>query len=142
MGAYSDIRQAAETKFNTDWASATQAFFAKENATPPNDAAWVRMGINYSETTQKSMGTSANIHRKTGLIWIQIFTPSPDNSSDFSPAYDDELTQKAADIFASQSITIGTSRIVCRDETINNIGQTGAWFQTNVTVPFYYDEVK
>ncbi len=127
---YEAERQAIESRFETQWASATSIDFDNVDFVPTPGTSFVRLTILDGDSRQVSLGDSP-LYRSIGVIIISIFTPL-----DIGSATGRTLADNAAAIFRGWQ----SSGIVCRSPSIQRVGKTNGWFQYNVNVPFYRDE--
>ncbi len=85
---------------------------------------------------QRTLGNTGNRRfRRFGVITVQIFTLSNQGL-----ATADVFAKIALDAFEGQSTA--PTEIHFRNAMINEVGEDGPWFQTNVLVDFDYDEIK
>lgn len=98
---------------------------------------WLRVSINPGAAFQREIGsTGNNLHRATGVMTLGIF-----ERSGIGTAKTETLTKLALDALRSY----GTSLLQIGSEANDSpyphvVGNVGAWFQTNVVCPFYYNE--
>lgn len=79
--------------------------------------------------------TGKRRYRRTGTIVIQIFSPAGEGRT-----RNRVIAPVARDAYeAAQSTTLG---IEYRNARIEDLGEDGTWYQSNVLVDFEYDEVK
>ena len=107
----------------------------------PEDASWARITVQHNTFTQVTLGGKVALggggsrFRRNGLVTVQIFTPSGDGLTTADP-----LVDLAVDAFEGEDT--GSDRIEFRNARANEVGNDGAWHQTNVTAEFEYDRVK
>jgi hypothetical protein len=104
---------------------------------PPDDcASWARVSVRHSDSDIASLGgVGARKWRTEGRVWVQIFTKLGvgRNASD-------GLVEVAIDVFRGKKV--GISPVVrFWDIKPIEIGPEGPWFQQDVSVHFWYDEV-
>jgi hypothetical protein len=129
-------RNTLQTRFNTQWAAATKIKFANvdDSSIPPKNAAWVEFSILTGESDNIGVGTtSVKLHRAMSIIDIGIFVPKGGGV-----AAADVYADTAAAIFRNWSDA--TSGIVCYSPYKTVVGESGEYFQINVTIPFRRDE--
>ena len=97
---------------------------------PTDDTAWARLSIRPADGNQVGMG-STNVHRYSGVIFIQIFVPK---SGGLGVAM--QLADEAADIWRGAQF----SGITCRTPRVVNVGPDRDWYQVNVLTNFFRDE--
>lgn len=122
------------TRFNTMWGSTTPIAWANAEFTPPSPPSpWVRFVVSDGQSTQTTVGASTNNHRHYGVVYVQIFVPL-DAGDSVALGYADTI----AGIFRNW---YGTN-ITCRQPRIKDVGPEGnGWYQVNVTVSFFRDEL-
>lgn len=98
---------------------------------PPADAAWIRLQILDGDAFRVNIG-QPGVHRQTGVIMIQIYTPTETGSN---------TARQYADTLSALFRDITFNGITCRTPNPFNIGDTGGWYQFNVAIPYYYDGV-
>lgn len=107
----------------------------------PTDDHYARLLIRHNLGRQstigarKSQGGDGIRYRHFGIITVQVFTISGDGLTKA-----DDLVELALDAFESEKT--GLDRVEFRNARINEIGQDGPWFQTNVIAEFNYDRTK
>lgn len=103
-----------------------------------DDAEWVRILVEHTERMQPAIGQAGGLrrYRAMGLITVQVFTPFGDGLTRA-----DAIADIVFDIFDGVSTGSGDG-ITFNNVTMREIGESGAWFQTNVLVDFKYDTVK
>lgn len=122
---------AIEQKFNTGWASRTPIDWDNVQYNPVTGTAWTRFRILNGPGQQASLG-AVPLHRNTGIIDIAIFVPL-NTATDVARGHADF----AAAIFRGWS----SGGITCRSPYVTRGGESNGWYQINVTVPFFRDEL-
>lgn len=104
------------------------------NKTEPQPFA--RATLSHNDRSQVALGNANGQIRyeAQGVLVVQIFTPLGEGLSNA-----DSYAILIEDAFDGAR-TPGGARF--KNVTSREIGSDGPWFQTNVTVEFYYDEVK
>jgi len=104
-------------------------------AFPETDEAHLRAFMDYTDERQVTLGGSAGRrYRIYGIMTVQIFTPYGNG-------------QRIADAIsgvvkgAFRGVNTGADAIEFRRVRVIDVGQSGAWLQTNVVAEFEYDEV-
>jgi hypothetical protein len=128
--SFSSERASIESRFQTLWASATDLVFENVAYTPAQGTPYTRLSIKNGDTQRITIGTRQ--HRAAGLIVAQIFVPFG-GGSDAART----LADTAAAIFRDQTF----DGILCRSSSIQIVGQSGDWFQVNVSTAFQRDEI-
>lgn len=97
---------------------------------------WARLTIRHNLSSQATLSNQDGQRRfrRLGVLIIQVFTPQGTGLF-----LEDDLPTVVRDAYEGKSVLGG---LIFRDVTINEIGTSGSWFQTNVTASFEYDEVK
>ncbi len=119
--------------FNTGWAARTPVAWPDIPFTPPVTT-WVRFSMKNTDGYQASIGSpGSNKFRRVGFVYIQIFQPVGQGSTDARTKAD-----IAADIFIANTLPgVTFKNVIAKD-----IGPDGAGFyQWNVTAQFQYDRI-
>lgn len=124
-------RIAIESRFNTNWTTTTKAFDNIPFKPPTNGDGWARLTILDGKSDQVSLNTDPT-HRRVGVITVQIFVPKGTGTI---------TVRTYADSIAAIFRNAVFSGIVCRSPFLVRVGQTGEWYQMNVIVPFFIDEI-
>ncbi len=102
---------------------------------PTTSNPWARLTIRHNQSQQASLAGDGGTKRfrRQGVLMVQIFATSGKGllSSDI-------LSKVIVDAFEGKS----SNGIWFRNVSMNEVGQDGHWFQTNVSVDFEYDEIK
>lgn len=118
------------------WASAwTQTPTAHGNVPfdPAAGTPWVRLSVIDGAGQQASVGApQAVLERHAGVIVVQVFTPSGEGEGRAR-----WLADQAAAVFRRQSF----SGVSCRTPSFARLGESGGWFQVNVSIPYWYEQV-
>lgn len=137
--SYESERAAIEGRWDTEWVSGSPSSArtptAYENVPyePTLGTSWVRLSILNGEALQISTGDPGNNqHRHVGVIAIQIFTPAGQGTNAGRA-----LADLAAAVFRNQRF----SGLYAKVPYISGTSNDGPWHQTNVTVPFWRDEL-
>lgn len=97
-----------------------------------NPQTWARATIMHTDGGSANIGNTRFM--RLGLVTVQIFTPSGQGL---------EKSDKLADVvlgaFEGQTTPSG---VWFRGGTINEVGPSEAWHQTNVTLSFEYDQLR
>lgn len=127
--AFDAIRAAIEDHFSTNY-STTVVAYDNVPFTPPATS-HVRLFILDGGGSQVDMGAAPS-YRYTGVVEVQVFVPSDSGSG---PAM--QLADEVATLFRGRTL----GGVVCRTPYATRVGQRDGWYQVNVTVPFYFDEI-
>lgn len=140
--------QTIQTRFATNWPTYVGGTVqnplipvAYENVdfTPPEQSgisqgAWVRLSIRNGDSNQISFGGGdKGLHRAMGLIIVQCFVP--EGKGEFLVR---QLADYASAIFRSVSMSNG---IKTKSPRVSYQGNSGGYYQLNVEVPYWRDEV-
>lgn len=100
-----------------------------------NPDPWARITVQHSQGNQASLVNHLGRQRyeQTGVVTIQIFTPLGTGLS-----LNQKLSKIAADAFRGKKTPGG---VWFRNVRPNEVGESGAWFQTNILAEFEYDEI-
>lgn len=98
---------------------------------------WARIIVRHTTGFQATLSTGSGNRRfrRLGLVNVEIYTPP---GSGLTEA--DKFAKVALDAFEGNSTALDA--VVFRNVRVNELGQTGQWYQTNVICEFDYDEVK
>jgi len=125
--SFATERAAIEGRLASNWTTTDIAYvnvpFAPDNAAP-----WVRLNILNGESGPRNVNDGK---RHLGVIVLQIFVPQNTGTAT-ARTYADSL----ATIFEDAQF----SGILCGVASIETIGNTGTWYQINVTVGYWRDE--
>jgi hypothetical protein len=128
-------------KFHEAWdADTTSAdvpvLYSDQPQEVPDSGAWARITVRHLAGGQVTLSNSSGSRRfrHEGTIFVQIFTPFNDGME-----LGDDLAMIAQRAFEGEVTSPG--RVIFRRVRINEIGQDGQWFQTNVLVDFEYDDI-
>ena len=134
-------RDECHTMFKTAWeavgpSQGVSVLYADVAQDVPTSGSWARFTMKHSIGGQATLSgeTGLRTFRRTGVISVQIFTPTGDGN-----VLADQLADIAKNAFEGKA---SPGQVWFRDVTSNEIGQDGVWFQTNVFVGFEYDEVR
>jgi len=125
--------------FDTAWASAGPVKYdnvAVPGTFPPASGPWARLVIRHGDRARAAIGGAAGNRRfrSTGTLIVQIFQ---DPGAGLSGATD--LGTIVRDAFEGVTSVGG---VEFREVSVNEIGEDGDHFQTNVTAFFEYDEIR
>jgi hypothetical protein len=114
------------------------AFWDKVGGDPPADdppKSWARINLRHGPRSQANLAGDGATRRYTsvGLLTIQVMAPS-----DSTIGTDDSLV---AQFIAAYSGKTTSGGVWFRNVRGVEVGEDGAWFQTNVYAEFEYDEI-
>ena len=101
---------------------------------PDGSAPWARVMVAPTKSEQRSISRPGQIYTSEGVLIVQVFTPSGDGISSTSAT---SLVKILLDSLRGQQTQGG---LFFMDVTAQPIGKSGAWFQTNVSCRWQYDE--
>lgn len=105
--------------------------FENEDFKTPPDNPWFRATILYGKSFQASMGQQ-RVFRTPGILEIQVFVPQNEGSH-----RRDELADIVVAGFRAATLTNARFRV----PFVTPVGLSDVWFQTNVSCPFWVDDV-
>ncbi len=107
----------------------------------PDNAPYARITVEHVTMGQRTLGGKISTggggsrFNRTGLVTVQIFSPSGDGLTS-----QDTLVDFALDTLEGEET--GSDRVEFRDVRANEVGEDGPWHHTNVVAEFRYDRVK
>ena len=104
--------------------------------TPIAGRPYVRATLRQGDAFQVEIGSPMVIHRYPGLLILQVFSPVGEADKPVKL-----LADALAALFrrAKRSFTDGS--ITFRTPAVRDVGESGAFYQVNVTVPFVRDHM-
>lgn len=95
---------------------------------------WVRLSIKPGESEQQDIGGATNAvrQRTIGVVIAQVFSPLD---------VGDKPARDLAELIRAALSRKRDGKVQFRVAAIETIGRSEPWWQVNVTVPFYEDEV-
>lgn len=132
---YAQARDEILTLFRTAWlASGSSAAIPLKyddvSSDPPADPSWARVTVRHNTGGNDAIGNRLRL--RTGVVTVQIFTTFGEGL-----ASADVLGKVAVDAFHGKATSGGAW---FRNVRLNEVGQDGKWFQTNVLADFEYNE--
>lgn len=129
------IRDAALGVFRTAWANQTPVSWQNVEFTEPNnDLPWIRVGMVHALGSQETLGgVGGKTFRHRGTFYTQVHAPLGRGTE-----LTDALCQSILDIL--EGTTLG--QVVLNNCRINEVGLSGAWYQTDVLADFFYDVIR
>lgn len=98
---------------------------------PDDESAWVRCSVQHNGSNFVSFGPNRRT-RRLGIVFIQIFVP--ENSETLIAS---QLTDNVVDVFETNSL----GGVVFESPDVREAGVTRGWYQVNISVPFYFDDI-
>lgn len=103
--------------------------------TPSPSNPYLTIRADHTFEGQRSLGEIGNRRfRVFGLVMVQIFTPYGKGQVEA-----DLISGVVKGIF--RGVSTGSDAITFRNTRVVDVGQSGAWLQTNVMSEFDYDEI-
>lgn len=128
--SFSTARRDIEKRLDANWAT-TPVAFENVKFNPPNDSPWVKLRIFENSVNRINIG-SPGFHRAQGTIIVEIYTLLG-TGSNTGRSYADTI----AAIFRDAQF----NGITCREASVEIAGEINGWWQTNVSIPFFWDGV-
>lgn len=127
---FEEIRLAVETRM-AEWVDAPVAYDGVPNGPSVQSAidnkdAWARLSINHGTSRAPYKGSEPGI-RRTGVVFVQVFTPDNNSSRQASIL---------ADSIANHFQFYRTGEIELLTASVTRIGPEDGWYRYNVSVPF------
>tara|TARA_Y100000310_G_C20637482_1_gene791991 strand:- start:219 stop:1913 length:1695 start_codon:yes stop_codon:yes gene_type:complete len=94
---------------------------------PPATGLWIRLSILDGTSTRASSG----VYRTSGVVDAAVFAPLGDG---------DQNALAIADRIVRAFLPATVSGVTFRLPYATSVGRAGAWWQTNITCPFFVDE--
>lgn len=108
-----------------------------KSSPPDTETPWARFVLRHGPSAQSTLSNDegARIFTREGIITVQVFTLTGSGLIG-DPA---DLPTIVRDAYEGQRTAGGAW---FKNVRINEIGEDGRWFQTNVIAEFEYDEIK
>lgn len=144
IDTYEEARNQILALVTTAWnaqGSPPQLVYDDKPQDLPDTATYARITIQHNTSSQvtlggkPSQGGAGRRFRRNGLITVQIFTPFGDGLTTSDPLVD-------LVVDALEGEETGSDQVEFKNVSVNEIGENGAWHQTNVTAEFEWDRVK
>jgi Bacteriophage related domain of unknown function len=103
----------------------------------PSGKPWLRVGVRHAGGETASLGSINGKRRfeQSGILFIQMFTPSGDGGKLADPLGDTILDAYRTGGATASGVQFRSARRV-------EVGKDGAWFLTNCLVDFQYDLIR
>lgn len=134
-------RDAIYGQFTTAWNAQTPPvptlfYDDKEFDIPDGNTSWAFIMVRHTASNQATLGeVGSRRFRRRGMVTVQIRTPTGLGLSS-----NDIFSKIALDAF--EGVETAPDQVIFRNARIQEAGNDGAWFLTNVIADFEYDEVK
>jgi hypothetical protein len=130
---FEDAAKEIRTRFDQNVAQPEQLLVEFPNTpfTQPDKDMWMRFRILWGDSFQATLGARKR-HRTPSVMEIQIFEPVEGGDGKSLC-----LADKIKTLFRSTTV----NGITWRTPSLANVGRDEQWWQTNVSCPFYFDDV-
>ena len=137
MGHILDARIAIESRFATNYTSTPIHFWSANVPFKPTPGqSYVAISISYGDGRQITLGEIPQVHRYTGIIIVQIFTPE-----DKGAKASDDIADLVDPIFRRAQFSFGVSGVItCRTPVKEVVGVKDGWYQVNMKCLFKRDK--
>jgi hypothetical protein len=107
----------------------------KAGEKPTSETLWARATIRHATGNQTSLAGASGTRRftETGTLFVQVFAPVGDGSTE---------CYKAATLIRDAYRDAKLPNLWFRSQRIQEVGESGAFYQINVLVTFSYDHVR
>ena len=123
------------TAFYAGWGSTTPIAWGNVPFTPPDSNSWVRFTVRVGDSDQTSLGPEGcRRFQRNGRVFVQIFTFEAEQGTTLGTA----LVDSVLSIMEGKNF----SSIYTLAADVTGIGPDGKWYQTNVSIPFWYHAIK
>lgn len=119
-----------ESRFTTNWGVTTPIRYGNDPRPAPTTGEWVSLHVIPIDATRSTLGIRN--HRYNGIININIFVAKGTGTNRCRA-----LADTASAIFRD----IEFNNIVCRSPNITVVGDNDGFYQINVSVPYWKDEI-
>lgn len=104
----------------------------------PQGQTWIRFTVKDQKGTQIEMGSVNNTHRVQGSLILQVFVPA--DSGDGAAL---TLCDTLGELYRQQVLNFpdNSGHVRMRDPVAIPVGRDGAFWQTNVVIPFHRDDL-
>lgn len=106
----------------------------QKGGTPPDNSDWVRLSVRFRTGMRATLGARGNRKfTRSGVATVQVFVPIETATDTI-----DELSQRILDHFDGETL----GQLWFTECDIRSVGPSGKWFQTNVILPFNFEDIK
>ncbi len=136
MATFQAIEDAIRTRFNTQITISQNVttLFDNQDNEPPTTGRWIRFTVTPGETEQVELGSSKRF-RQFGIAVAQIMDEIGKGTKNINLLINAINT---SGIFRSVSV----GGVVYRTPSVLRVGRVGNYYQVNVLIPFYADDVE
>jgi hypothetical protein len=140
ISTFTEARDLVMLHFTTAWDAQTPPvpllLYDDRHRDLPDNAPYARITMRHNVSDQRTLGNTGNRRfRRFGVITVQIFALSNQGL-----ATADTFAKVALDAFEGNNTA--PTEVHFRNVRMNEVGEDGPWFQTNVIADFDYDEIK
>lgn len=114
--------------------STTPIAWPNRDFSPPASGEWIAVHLRQGDAFQIELGADTVVHRHPGTLFVQVFTRA--NKGDSRGL---QLADQVAALFRRARFSFTDGDVVFRSPAVRAIGVDGAYYQVNVTVPYYRD---
>nr|BDD45288.1 hypothetical protein 10 [bacterium] len=131
---YESTRQSIETRFKSLWESQYPGIpISWQNVPFEPVGSYISLHLMHGESFLVGLG-KVRTFRTTGVISIDIHVPTSQGLGEVN---------KYADYIVSTFRGTAFDGIICRGRsTKKNLGRTDGYYRTNISIPFYADELE
>lgn len=135
--ARDEILSAHKTAWDADATASLYPLVYWDVSGEKPETPWARVTVRHQDGEQVTLSNEAGQRRfrHFGVVTVQTFTKYGGGMS-----LNDELVAVSKNAF--EGVTTSPGRVIFLNVRINEVGQEGHWFQTNVLADFEYDEVR
>jgi len=108
------------------------AYDNHEFVKPTDGSSWVRFTILEGDSDLAGIGASTRLFRNTGVIVCQVFIQAGKGSK---PALD------IIDVLTTLWSGASFNGITCRAASVARVGTDEGWYQVNLSIPYYWDNI-
>lgn len=133
MTSWLDMANAVRDRFNTHITVALSlpTQFDNENFEPPDNDVWCRFTLLPAATDQLELGQPATF-RTLGRAMALIFLPL---------ATGDVVALSLADSISAAFRSLTAAGVTYFSPSVTQVGRSGSWWQLNVDIPFYVEDL-
>ena len=103
---------------------------------PPDDEIWLRFSVRHFTRNQVSLGdVGGRKYERRGSVFVQCFAPQKDGMKGT-----DDVVAEVVTILEGKTLTPDNVRLFSAN--VREIGLLDGYHQTNVEVPFFYQETR
>jgi hypothetical protein len=99
----------------------------------PQGLKWLRLSVVNGMSDLAALGGgSQKMYRNVGVIIIQVFHPVGEG---------EQKIAATCDVVSSWWRGASFSGIICNAPYVQNVGAANGWYQKNVVIPIYWDDI-